>query len=608
MLVSVPSMPRRWRAVFWSLIVACRSVTAFAQEETPSPEAPSPEAPPPPSPPPLDPQAQKLEHAKELFRQGNALRKAGDYERALEFYQASRQELASAPNTLNAAYCLEKLGRSAEALELYEELLTRFNDQLGAEEREAVATSMSALRPRVGSIEVAANATGLVVVDGRMRGTLPLAGPIRVEPGKRVVRVIKDGYEMFETSVDVRAGATASVDARLKPLLTSGQLRIEDQALTGAEVFVDGASVGRVPWQGTLAPGKHLYWLQRADEGSAPAVVAVVEGQLVRASAKLEPLSRDLRLVPSPPSALLFLDGVPLGRGVFQGRLTVGTHKLEAREEGYLPATVNLGVDRTTSGDQGLKLRPDLEHPRWAVPQRARFTLQAEGGLLIASSLNSGAERSCERHGCSQDDTALGPWLAARLGYQLPVRVAFELGVGYLALGKELVRSRSEDQAVPVPVTFEYEDDISLRGPFMSLGASYFLPLGSSFALTGRLDAGAVLARTSDEIEAEVSGEGDSTGASVQGAGEPVSSVAAFIAPALGARLALGSAHVGLALALPWILTPGPDNEHGETRLPPCDPARPVTCVSRTDHVRAERTYGNFLAILPLLSAGYTFD
>src|SRR5262245_1540489 len=61
---------------------------------------------------------ERLAEAKRWFRQGNALREAGDYERALEFYQRSRALVASAPNTINAAFCLDRLGRYDEALEL----------------------------------------------------------------------------------------------------------------------------------------------------------------------------------------------------------------------------------------------------------------------------------------------------------------------------------------------------------------------------------------------------------------------------------------------------------------------------------------------------------
>ena len=44
--------------------------------------------------------ARQLEQAKQLFMQGNEMRKAGDWERALEYYVKSRDLVASVPNTI----------------------------------------------------------------------------------------------------------------------------------------------------------------------------------------------------------------------------------------------------------------------------------------------------------------------------------------------------------------------------------------------------------------------------------------------------------------------------------------------------------------------------
>ena len=65
--------------------------------------------------PAVDP---KLEEAKEWFRKGNLLRKAGDCQKALEMYVRSRRLVPSLPNTLNSAFCLDQIGRYDEALEM----------------------------------------------------------------------------------------------------------------------------------------------------------------------------------------------------------------------------------------------------------------------------------------------------------------------------------------------------------------------------------------------------------------------------------------------------------------------------------------------------------
>jgi tetratricopeptide (TPR) repeat protein len=71
-----------------------------------------------------------LEQAKALFHKGNLLRKTGDCQRALELYLQSRALVPSVPNTLNAAFCLNQLGRFDEALETYETALLEFESEL----------------------------------------------------------------------------------------------------------------------------------------------------------------------------------------------------------------------------------------------------------------------------------------------------------------------------------------------------------------------------------------------------------------------------------------------------------------------------------------------
>ncbi|MFW5740976.1 MAG: PEGA domain-containing protein, partial [Myxococcota bacterium] len=232
-----------------------------------------------------------LQEAKQLFREGNELRKAAKFERALlERYNRSRALVPSTANTLNAAYCLERLGRLDMALELYEELLAKFGQALDAEERAAVVATIEKIRPSLGALDVSANVNGTLVIDGRMRGQLPLSTPIRLMPGEHIVRVIKDGYVTFETRVTTRANRAAKLDARLRPLASAGRLRVASQGAEGATLFVDGAPVGTLPWEGTLSPGRHAFWIQMNRVGTAPRVVVVVEGQTALVAPKPQPL------------------------------------------------------------------------------------------------------------------------------------------------------------------------------------------------------------------------------------------------------------------------------------------------------------------------------
>ena len=596
------------RALALGLLIAVGHSPATAQptpaQDGAQPAAPSSEAKPDP-----DEQA-KLERAKKLFYEGNALRNAGDCQRALELYEKSRALVVSVPNTLNAAFCLEQLGRSANALEYHEELLTKLGDKLSEADREAIARSMAKLRPQVGSIDVSANVTGLLVIDGRMRGNLPLSAPVRVMPGRHVVRVIKDGFETFQAEVKVRATQTVAVDARLKRLTKAGRLQVEAAALTGADLFVDGARVGKLPWEGTLATGRHLYWVIKGDVGTAPREVTLIEGRTVTMRPSASPLGGEIRIVVNPPSAELTLDGVLLGKRSWYGRLPTGLHVIEAREEGYLPARLERRIEEKTSGDVTLDLKVQEDHPRWAVARPAVFFLEAFGGAALTTSLGTGAESFCDGGDCSENGLAGGLMAGGLVGYEFPFRLAIEASAGYLWLAKGVTRSASETSgsgATQTNVDYNYADAIRVRGPFVTLGAGYRHELSSSWDVDGHLHLGAALFSARDRISGNATASGTTTDAFVEGSGTSQTGIAPFVMPSAGMRWRKKPWHIGFGIAVPIFITNGPDNDHGETGVPPCDPAVPVTCVKRQNTVAEERSYGRFWLLVPRISGGFTF-
>src|SRR5262249_53392656 len=159
------------------------------------------------------------------------------------------------------------------------------------------------------------------VIDGRPRGKLPLGAPVRVLPGRHVVRVIKDGYATYEQPVDVAVNAVAAVDAQLAPLAGAGFLRVEDPRSPGSDVFVDRVKVGASPWEGTLGPGRHIVWTARGGAGAPPSAVTVLEGQTTLVRVSSVPVGAPVRLEAQPEGAALAIDGLALGTGIWEVRL-----------------------------------------------------------------------------------------------------------------------------------------------------------------------------------------------------------------------------------------------------------------------------------------------
>ena len=71
------------------------------------------------------------------------------------------------------------------------------------------------------------------------------------------------------------------------------------------------------------------------DVGGGPTVATVVAGQVSTLPLAAKPLGAERRVILDPATAELSIDGQALGKGRFQGRLTVAKHVVEARELGY---------------------------------------------------------------------------------------------------------------------------------------------------------------------------------------------------------------------------------------------------------------------------------
>jgi hypothetical protein len=458
---------------------ATPSLAQGAPGASSGPSAPS--APPAPGPsvsaPGASAEEAKLQEAKELFRRGNAMRKAGALEGALELFLRSRALVPSVANTQNAAVMLDDLGRHDEALELYEALLVEFAERLTDEDRRGVAAALGALQERVGGVFVSANVEGAVIIDGRRRGTLPLSRPVRLLAGEHRVLVLRDGYAPAEATATVVPGKTAVLDLRLEALASAGRLAVNDE--TGApeaEVLVDGAPVGFAPWAGQLAPGRHLVSLRGKELGTAPREVLVLAGQTVTLPLRSEPLGAEVRIETEPPSAQLSLDGVLLARGPFQGRLPRRSLALVAVEEGYLRAEQQLPADHR--GPLVLRLRVDEGHPRWrkkAEPLRLR--VEALLGGAFGAGLGSDAEAGCPAR-CPERSRPAG-WLAGARGSLLLARgLRLQVGAGYLGLDARVVREVPGDDGI----SYRLEDRLSVTGPFALLGVGYGLRVTGGLA------------------------------------------------------------------------------------------------------------------------------
>ena len=560
------------------------------------------------------PSPDALAEAKELNRRGVALLEAGDVERALEHFRKSRALYPSGKNVTNEAICLRKLKRYDEALEAYELVFTQYAGDLAGDDRAALAPAMAELREKLGDLWVSSNVEGsaTVLVDGTPRATLPLAGPIRVMAGERVIRVVRSGYETYETRLKIDAQGAVTVDAKLEPLRQVGQLRVEDADGKPATVLVDGVEMGPAPWEGLLQPGAHVVWTRRGELGSAPQAVTVVASQIALVRPLAFPLGPELHVEAEPRSARIEIDGVGLGTGAWTGRLPEGKHSIKVLEEGYFTETESI----ESSAGQGvlnrtLRLGIDPDHPRWPKPPSGNFWLGAFGGFSGSGGIGAGAAEDCSPR-CTNHPWAYGGMGGVRGGFRFPVGISIELGGGYWWLGTHIERvlhDQFEAGGTRHTVTYHVDDSISVRGPFFELSHSYRVPLGKVLSFQSRLGIGLLFAAASDDLQGTASTTGPESPI-ILGNRDTERAVALFVMPELGAEAKLGPVDIGVTLGLAIFPLTGPTFPNQPFSVTPthnqADPGD-VGNAGGSRVVADERAYGIFALWVPQLSLSHTF-
>lgn len=545
-----------------------------------------------------------LELAKDLFRRGVALLDVGDYERALDYFIRSREAYPSSKNTADAALCLDHLGRYDEALEMYEELVTRFRGELDDEDQATIGPAMAALRAKVGSVEIASNVDATAMIDGRPRGGVPSVTPFRVTPGNHKLRLSREGYASLELPFTVSREQTVKLEANLIPLQGVGVLRVEDPLLPGAHVFVDDVDVGVAPWESTLKPGKHHVRTEKGDRGSALTTVVVLEGQTALARVNSADLGPSVHVTVEPATAAITIDDVALGVSKWEGRLVVGAHVLVVSEPGYRPERRPLTVERAPLTID-VKLRVDPDDPRWPRPRVGSIDVGAFGALGLTGSLGGDAEAGCAAR-CTSNAPAVGFLVGGRVGYQFDFGLGLELAGGYLSVRHGFARRLSAGA-----VTLDLEDTVAVRGGVGAAGVNYHVRLAGPIRFVARTRVGFMVADSGDPVSGTASTGGESLPLRVEGKYETLRSFQPFVEPEIGAEATFGGFAVGLGLGVAFFPAWSPPGGHAELGVTPSCPtsANPTSigCMRNSDAIAGERVQGPFALWLPTLEATYAF-
>src|SRR5262249_26711094 len=142
-----------------------------------------------------------------------------------------------------------------------------------------------------------------------------------------------------------------------------------------------------------------------------------------------------LKVEPTPGGAIVAVDGVVVGRGVWKGNLRLGNHRIDAAAEGFVTAS------RTIAAPPGestltLELERDPASPLWQARNPPRFFVAITGAPTLTALYGGDVVDGCTG-GCTTP-LAAGALALAQVGYQLPVGLMFSVDAGYLSLRRNV--------------------------------------------------------------------------------------------------------------------------------------------------------------------------
>jgi len=199
----------------------------------------------------------------------------------------------------------------------------------------------------VGVVRVLSDAQGArAYLDGIDMGPVPV--DIKdVKAGEHIIEVKAPGYQAGEKKVTVRAGQSEIVKFDLNQSADQGTIKIVS-TVPEAEVFIDGAAVGKVPQERRISVGDHPVVVRLPGYKQFEQKVRVDAGKTITVSAELKAVGR-LRILSNPPGAEVVINGIPSGKTPFDSEVEVGESVVRLEYQGFQPfeQTMNIQGGKT---------------------------------------------------------------------------------------------------------------------------------------------------------------------------------------------------------------------------------------------------------------------
>jgi hypothetical protein len=340
----------------------------------------------------------------------------------------------------------------------------------------------------VGVVRVLSDAQGArAFIDGTDMGPVPV--DIKdVKAGEHIIQVKAPGMKTDEKKVTVAAGSSQIVkfDLNAETPADQGTLKVVSM-VPEAQVFIDGASVGKVPVDKKLSAGEHPVVVRLDGYKQFEQKVRVEAGQTVTVQATLKPVGR-LRILSTPAQAQVMINGLPAGKTPLDQEVEVGETVVRIEMPGFQPFEQTLTIE----GGKTQTLSRELAI---AGLSEAELAAQQKG-------LSSFGARTLPRGRSTVDFSAGYPYyLTARINVgagKIAKKFGFDAGVGVrtmfarneLGLGGRMMLADADPFSAGVFTDLWWGskllDDSRRNGFTWDVGAAASLTALSNVTITGR--------------------------------------------------------------------------------------------------------------------------
>jgi hypothetical protein len=323
----------------------------------------------------------------------------GDHAAALAEFRRALDLSGQAFILFNLGCEYAELNRPVDAVKAFDKLFASPGNT-PPDKMEEARRMRAELAARIGQLKVTTSVPAAIEVDNLAAEQAAKDAPIAVGNGLHVIAAVASGYAPLRQQIDIAGGETREIALVLMPAKGQlAQIRV-NSSVSGADVLVDGALVGRTPLPASLPveAGSHEVALRRAGYQAAKKDITLGEG--ASGDVSLEPeqdlgeiarIGGTLSLDGSEPGSSLSIDGHMQESASGQFRVAPGPHRLAIAHSGFLPIESEVTVESTKTRPIHIDQEPTAENRQTHLDKASGQRWRAWSALVAGALLTGGS-------------------------------------------------------------------------------------------------------------------------------------------------------------------------------------------------------------------------